>query len=501
MLSALLPRLRRRLRLAAVSSSRCCCCRRRAPGVTAAAFAPASLHTDILPVNHGEGGARERRRGMESERETCRGAGWWRGAVRASAPAGPWLRRARDPLEKAEVERAGSRTWPGKGTAPGAGQKPEEPEEECEGPGVWLRLLARFGPLGNATSPPATIITIIIMETSAHKQQQPEAAKIRNLPWVEKYRPQTLDDLISHQDILSTIQKFISEDRLPHLLLYGPPGTGKTSTILACAKQLYKDKEFGSMVLELNASDDRGIDIVRGPILSFASTRTIFKKGFKLVILDEADAMTQDAQNALRRVIEKFTENTRFCLICNYLSKIIPALQSRCTRFRFGPLTPELMVPRLEHVVEEEKVDISEDGMKALITLSSGDMRRALNILQSTNMAFGKVTEDTVYTCTGHPLKSDIASILDWMLNQDFTTAYRNIMELKTLKGLALHDILTEIHLFVHRVDFPSSVRIHLLTKMADIEYRLSVGTSEKIQLSSLIAAFQVTRDLIVTEA
>ncbi|KAK2506970.1 hypothetical protein MC885_012784 [Smutsia gigantea] len=363
------------------------------------------------------------------------------------------------------------------------------------------------------------------MEPAAHKQQpqQPAAAKIRNLPWVEKYRPQTLNDLISHQDILSTIQRFISEDRLPHLLLYGPPGTGKTSTILACAKQLYKEKEFGSMVLELNASDDRGIDIVRGPILSFASTRTIFKRGFKLVILDEADAMTQDAQNALRRVIEKFTENTRFCLICNYLSKIIPALQSRCTRFRFSPLTPELMVPRLEHVVGEEKVDISEDGMKALVTLSSGDMRRALNILQvhlaaaltatmtlplsaqSTNMAFGKVTEETVYTCTGHPLKSDIANILDWMLNQDFTTAYRNIlshiMELKTLKGLALHDILTEIHLFVHRVDFPSSVRIHLLTKMADIEYRLSVGTNEKIQLSSLIAAFQVTRDLIVTEA
>lgn len=182
------------------------------------------------------------------------------------------------------------------------------------------------------------------------------------------------------------------------------------------------------MVLELNASDDRGIDIVRGPILSFASTRTIFKRGFKLVILDEADAMTQDAQNALRRVIKKFTENTRFCLICNYLSKIIPALQSRCTRFRFGPLTPELMVPRLEHVVQEENVDISEDGMKALVTLSSGDMRRALNILQSTNMAFGKVTEETVYTCTGHPLKTDIANILDWMLNQDFTTAYKSIL-------------------------------------------------------------------------
>ncbi|XP_077318186.1 replication factor C subunit 5 [Lithobates pipiens] len=328
-----------------------------------------------------------------------------------------------------------------------------------------------------------------------------QPAQSRNLPWVEKYRPQTLDDLISHQDILNTIQKFISEDRLPHLLLYGPPGTGKTSTILACAKQLYKEKEFNSMVLELNASDDRGIDIVRGPILSFSSTRTIFKKGFKLVILDEADAMTQDAQNALRRVIEKFTENTRFCMICNYLSKIIPALQSRCTRFRFGPLNSEMMIPRLEHVVQQENVQISPDGMKALVTLSNGDMRRALNILQSTNMAYGNVTEDTVYTCTGHPLRSDIANILDWMLNKEFTTAYNNIMELKTLKGLALHDILTEIHLYVHRVDFPPSIRMHLLTKMADIEYRLASGTSEKIQLSSLIAAFQVTRDLIVAEA
>ncbi|XP_042297674.1 replication factor C subunit 5 [Sceloporus undulatus] len=335
----------------------------------------------------------------------------------------------------------------------------------------------------------------------ASPEERMGAARSANLPWVEKYRPQTLNDLISHQDILSTIQKFISEDRLPHLLFYGPPGTGKTSTILACAKQLYKEKEFNSMVLELNASDDRGIDIVRGPILNFASTRTIFKKGFKLVILDEADAMTQEAQNALRRVIEKFTENTRFCLICNYLSKIIPALQSRCTRFRFGPLTPELMVPRLQHVIEKEKVDVSDDGMKALVTLSNGDMRRSLNILQSTNMAFGKVTEETVYTCTGQPLRSDIANILDWMLNQDFTTAYHNIMELKTLKGLALHDILTEIHLFVHRVDFPSSVRIQLLIKMADIEHHLAVGTSEKIQLGALVGAFQVTRDLIAAEA
>ncbi|TNN45388.1 Replication factor C subunit 5 [Liparis tanakae] len=302
----------------------------------------------------------------------------------------------------------------------------------------------------------------------------------RNLPWVEKYRPQKLDDLISHKDILTTIQKFISEEKLPHLLFYGPPGTGKTSTILACAKQLYQEKEFNSMVLELNASDDRGIDVVRGPVLSFASTRTIFKRGFKLVILDEADAMTQDAQNALRRVIEKYTENTRFCLIGNYLSKIIPALQSRCTRFR---------------------IDINPGGMKAIVTLSSGDMRRSLNILQSTSMAYGKVTEETVYTCTGHPLRSDIANILDWCLNKDFTSAYKQILQLKALKGLALNDIITEIHLLVHRVDFPPAIRIGLLIKLADIEHRLASGTNEKIQLSSMVAAFQSVRELVVSEA
>ncbi|CAB4036625.1 replication factor C subunit 5 isoform X1 [Paramuricea clavata] len=318
-----------------------------------------------------------------------------------------------------------------------------------------------------------------------------------NLPWVEKYRPNNLDELISHKDIIKTIRKFIDEDRLPHLLFYGPPGTGKTSTILAIAKQLYTKKEFGSMVLELNASDDRGIGIVRGAVLSFASTRTIFKSGFKMVILDEADEMTGDAQNALRRVMEKFTENTRFCLICNYLSKIIPALQSRCTRFRFGPLDSEQMSSRLDYVIENERITIDADGKKSLIRLSGGDMRKALNILQSTSLAFDVVNEENIYTCTGKPQRNDIENIVNWMLNEDYKAAYQNIMELKTMKGLALDDILAEVHIYVHRVDFPATVRMHLLDKMANIEHRLASGTSEKIQLGSLLAAFQVARDMV----
>ncbi|KAK3915638.1 Replication factor C subunit 5 [Frankliniella fusca] len=332
--------------------------------------------------------------------------------------------------------------------------------------------------------------------TSSMSGDKDSKNKPVNLPWVEKYRPNKLDDLISHDDIIKTINKFIKEDQLPHLLFYGPPGTGKTSTILACAKQLYTPTQFPSMVLELNASDDRGIGIVRGQILSFASTRTIFNKGFKLIILDEADAMTNDAQNALRRIIEKFTDNVRFCIICNYLSKIIPALQSRCTRFRFGPLDSNQILPRLMHVVEQENVDITEDGAKALITLGQGDMRKVLNVLQSTHMAYAKVTEDNVYTCVGHPLKNDIVNIVKWLLNESFTSCYKKISELKLAKGLALHDILTEVHLYVHRIEFPAEILVHLLIKMSDIERRLVSGTSEDIQLSSLIAAFQPAREI-----
>lgn len=196
---------------------------------------------------------------------------------------------------------------------------------------------------------------------------------------MEKYRPSNLDEMISHGEIISTsrlwypvsggihslhrvvlafvhfsVGHFIEKKQLPHLLFYGPPGTGKTSTILACAKQLYNPAQFKTMVMELNASDDRGIDVVRQQILNFASTRTVFGN-FKLIILDEADSMTNDAQNALRRIIEKYTENVRFGIICNYLSKIIPAVQSRCTRFRFGPLTPEQILPRLDNIIAKER--------------------------------------------------------------------------------------------------------------------------------------------------
>lgn len=333
------------------------------------------------------------------------------------------------------------------------------------------------------------------------------AASVGNLPWVEKYRPSTLDDPISHKDIVSTIDRFIAEDRLPHLLLYGPPGTGKTSTILAAARKMYAPNELSSMLLELNASDDRGIGVVSDQVISFAETRTLSfraageRRKLKLILLDEADAMTGDAQNALRRVIERYTDNVRFCLICNYLSKIIPALQSRCTRFRFAPLGKEQIMPRLRHIAAAERVNVTEDGEQALISLAEGDMRRVINVLQSRAMAYDRVTESTVYQCVGHPLKSDVRDIVTWLLNESFEEIYKRVNQLKVAKGLALQDILSEVHFYVIRLAVSQTVKIILLEKMADIEYRLSSGASEKLQLGALIGAFTSARQMITAEA
>ncbi|KAJ3020284.1 hypothetical protein HKX48_001055 [Thoreauomyces humboldtii] len=338
------------------------------------------------------------------------------------------------------------------------------------------------------------------LEKGKGKGKEPAADFVEketdNLPWVEKYRPTHLNELISHQDIISTITRFIDEGRLPHLLFYGPPGTGKTSTILACARKLYGSR-YKSMALELNASDERGIDVVREQIKNFASTKQIFSSGFKLIILDEADAMTTTAQAALRRVIEKYTRNVRFCIICNYVNKIIPAVQSRCTRFRFAPLKEDQIRLRMDHVIQNEGIIITEDARTALQKLSMGDMRRALNILQATHAAFNPITESSVYLCTGSPLPSDIKQIVEWLFNEDFATAYTSIQALRVQHGLAMADIITEVHETLPLIDLPAPVRVMLLDKLAELEHNLSTGCTEKAQLAALVGIFKLSLDLV----
>lgn len=341
-----------------------------------------------------------------------------------------------------------------------------------------------------------------------------------SLPWVEKYRPATLADVSGHQDILTTINKFVDSNRLPHLLLYGPPGTGKTSTILALARRIYGTQNLRQMVLELNASDDRGIDVVREQIKTFASTKQIFNMGgasraggvgtYKLIILDEADAMTNTAQMALRRIMEKYTANTRFCIIANYSHKLSPALLSRCTRFRFSPLKEQDIRVLVDKVIEEEHVKITEEATQSLVKLSKGDMRRALNVLQACHASSTPlqprdapkiaekdivreiITTETIYNCVAAPPPDAIKKILDTLLRtSDVTSCLSTINTLKVIQGLALADIVTALAEELVKLEVKPEVMITWLDALSDIEHRISSGANEQIQTGALVGAIR----------
>jgi len=321
---------------------------------------------------------------------------------------------------------------------------------------------------------------------------------LTNFSRVEKYRPDNLNQIYGQQDIVDTVRKFVHEGRLPHLLFYGPPGTGKTSTIIALAREIY-GANYKNMVLELNASDDRGIDVVRNQIKNFASTRQIFSLGFKLIILDEADAMTAVAQNSLRRIIEKYTKNTRFCILANYAHKLNPALLSRCTRFRFNPISTEGIKQQIDKVIIKENITIKHTAVEALLNLSKGDMRRALNVLQACKAAVdGDATEiddEMIYECVGAPHPQDIETVLDSILKDDWSTSSITINTFKQQKGLALIDLITGFVDILNKYELKPKTRIAILKGLSEIEYGISRGGNDKIQSSAIIATIKGALD------
>jgi len=337
------------------------------------------------------------------------------------------------------------------------------------------------------------------------------------LPWIEKYRPRDLNHILSQNDIISTLKTFIKKRCLPHLLFYGPPGTGKTSSIIACARELY-GKHYNFMVLKLNASDERGIEVVRNTVKQFVAAKNVYfgeteeekKNIFRLVILDETDAMTDDAQAILRKIVEKYTRNTRFCLICNYIQNINPALQSRCTKFRFFPIDNNKIIEKIQEVKKGENLKVTDDGMQAIISRAKGDMRKVLNILQSVSMAHAIVNEENVNNCIGYPQKVHIVKILNSLIMDSFEKSYNMIHEFKSSYGLSLNDILQEIHdILVENIINEgkdngkyykgmktNKLSIGKVAKILDtiriVEYNQSISVTENIQLGALVGAFKI---------
>eukprot|EP00199_Chlamydomonas_sp_CCMP681_P002520 CAMPEP_0119104112 /NCGR_PEP_ID=MMETSP1180-20130426/2414_1 /TAXON_ID=3052 ORGANISM="Chlamydomonas cf sp, Strain CCMP681" /NCGR_SAMPLE_ID=MMETSP1180 /ASSEMBLY_ACC=CAM_ASM_000741 /LENGTH=323 /DNA_ID=CAMNT_0007088789 /DNA_START=37 /DNA_END=1005 /DNA_ORIENTATION=+ len=272
-----------------------------------------------------------------------------------------------------------------------------------------------------------------------------------NQPWVEKYRPRNVKDVAHQEEVVATLTKALDTANLPHLLFYGPPGTGKTTTALAIAHQLYGPELFKTRVKELNASDERGINVVREKVKQFAAGAVgapapgYPSPPYKLLILDEADCMTQDAQNALRRTMETYSKVTRFCFICNYVSRIIEPLASRCAKFRFKPLHNNVMHERIYYICEREGVTCSQVDMDTLSRVSAGDLRRAITTLQSAvRLAGPTVSSQAIMDVSGQVPDLIVAGLLSACKATRFQDVQQQVNSIMA-EGYAAQQVLQQL--------------------------------------------------------
>ena len=311
------------------------------------------------------------------------------------------------------------------------------------------------------------------------------------LPWVEKYRPKNLSEIIGHEEITKRLKGYVDKKNMPNMMFSGPAGTGKTSSSIALAKEFFSTN-FEQNFLELNASDDRGIDIVRNTIKDFARTLA-FDSNFKIIFLDECDALTQDAQQAIRRTMEKYTKTCRFILSCNYSSKIIEPIQSRCVIYRFKPLGAKEINEQIQKISENEKITIDEKGKNAINYICQGDLRKAINILQAAATLDKKLNEEIIYTVSSKARPEQVQEMIILALNGKFIDARKKLDELMYEQGMSGEDVMVQIYretmnLSDDKLDQKS--KIELVHTIGEYDFRLTEGANERIQLEALLAQF-----------
>ena len=307
--------------------------------------------------------------------------------------------------------------------------------------------------------------------------------------WTEKYRPSKFSEIVGQDNTTKKVESLTNSLNIPHLLFAGPAGTGKSSMALIIVKELF-GKYWRENYLELNASDERGINVIREKVKNFARTKSIGNVPFKIIFLDEADALTPEAQQALRRTMENFSTTCRFILSCNYSSKIIDPIQSRCAIFRFKLLEKKDIEKVIKKIAEGEKLTINPDALELIYEGSEGDCRRCINILQSTASISLSITYDLVSTIISSAKPKDIRVVLDYAISGDFQKSREKLLDVMLRESISGQDVIKSIQKEIWNLPVEPEIKVKLTEKTGEAEFRIVEGSDPFIQLQSLLASF-----------